>query len=85
LVSGAAAAAAGVLGRLAGFSGGGVIAAGLGRLAEAEASGVGGLAGVGAGGVAGALTSIAWTGGAAAGFGAITAVATGNRMRNCRL
>jgi len=84
-----------VLGKAVGCNTGAAIAAGFGRLAEAEASGAGGFASTcdgddaavvvadngvlgtaGSGAVAGALASIAWAG-CSAGFGVITAVATG--------
>ena len=88
LLSDGGAAAMGAVANAVGFSGGAIIEAELGRLAEADASGVGGLAGAaaliagaangnaGRGAVAGAMFSSAGIGGAA-GFGAITAVATG--------
>jgi hypothetical protein len=61
LLSGVPAAATGVLGIAAGFSGGGVIAEGLGKEAETDASGGSGFGG------AGAETAVAVAAGAVAG------------------
>lgn len=75
LLSDAGAAATGMLGSAAGFSGGGVIAEGLGKKAEADASGAGGFAGVGAETAVAVATAAATAGTAGAAAGSAVVVA----------